>query len=186
MRLGTQETDRLIIREYGPDDLALKHRLDQGAFGLNDSTETVQNWLDWTIFSYPNFARLGQPPYGEYAVTLKHSGEYVGGVGIVPSLIPWTVFDGRTDPFFTTPEFGLFWAVLPEHQGKGYATEAAGALIHYLFKTLNARRVVATTEHDNHASQRVMTKLGMKLMRNPGDTPFWFEVVGMLENPRWR
>jgi hypothetical protein len=28
-----------------------------------------------------------------------------------------------------------------------------------------------------------MRKLGMTLATNPGDTPFWFEVVGVLVNP---
>lgn len=45
------------------------------------------------------------------------------------------------------------------------------------------QRVVATTERANVASQRVMQKLGMKVMINPLADPFWFEVVGVLENP---
>jgi len=29
----------------------------------------------------------------------------------------------------------------------------------------------------------VMEKLGMRLYRNPQPAPFWFQVVGVLDNP---
>jgi RimJ/RimL family protein N-acetyltransferase len=73
---------------------------------------------------------------------------------------------------------------MPAHRNRGYAGEAAGALLDYLFSELKARQVVATTEHDNIASQRVMQKLGMKLLRNSSSEPRWRQVVGLITNPR--
>jgi RimJ/RimL family protein N-acetyltransferase len=78
---------------------------------------------------------------------------------------------------------GLFWAVHPDHQGKGYATEAARVLIAAMFKR-NLKRFVATTEFDNKAAQAVMRKLGMTLLRNICFPQLpWCQVVGVLANP---
>ena len=85
--------------------------------------------------------------------------------------------------YLVSPEFGLFWAIRADQRGKGYAGEAAHTIIDYLFQTMHVRRVIATTEHANAASQRVMQKLGMTIHRNPSDKPFWFEVVGVLDHP---
>ena len=72
----------------------------------------------------------------------------------------------------------MFWATLKAHRGQGYATEAASAFMNdFIFGVLHARRAVATTEHDNVGSQRVMETIGMTLYRNPGPDPFWFNVV---------
>lgn len=50
--------------------------------------------------------------------------------------------------------------VLPEHQGNGYASEAARLLVEYAFDELNTHRVEATVQGDNPASKRVLEKLG--------------------------
>jgi RimJ/RimL family protein N-acetyltransferase len=76
---------------------------------------------------------------------------------------------------------GLFWTTAPEVQGRGYATEAAQALIAYAFTKMKVARIVATTEFDNEASMGVMRKLGMTILRNPLPEPHWFQVVGLLE-----
>lgn len=188
MRLPRLETDRLIIRGYTAGDLETRHRLNHECFGSSQSIEETRSWLMWNVAGYTEFERLYQPPYGDYAVALKESGVVVGSVGIVPAGVPWGVFSNEHpagDParLLVSPEFGLFWAVLPEFQGNGYASEAAHPLIQHLFTRMNMKRVVATTEHTNTASQRVMEKLGMTLLRNPTNEPFWFEVVGVIEHP---
>ena len=50
--------------------------------------------------------------------------------------------------------------------GKGYATEGARALVRRGFTLGGLRRVLATTYEHNHASRRVMEKLGMTLVRS--------------------
>jgi RimJ/RimL family protein N-acetyltransferase len=44
--------------------------------------------------------------------------------------------------------------------GKGFATEAAGALLKWAFDTLDLNRVQAETDTRNTASSRVLEKLG--------------------------
>jgi RimJ/RimL family protein N-acetyltransferase len=52
--------------------------------------------------------------------------------------------------------------VHPDHQGRGYATEAAGALLGLAFGTFALHRVVGRLEARNTASARVLEKLGMR------------------------
>jgi len=80
-----------------------------------------------------------------------------------------------------SPEVGLFWAISPSLQRKGYATEAARALVQYALGTLRLGRILASTERANSASMAVMRHLGMRLEENPFPEPFWFQVIGLLE-----
>ena len=50
------------------------------------------------------------------------------------------------------------------------------------FTRLRLKRIIATTEYDNHASQVVMHKLGMRLEHNLPPEPHWLQVVEILEN----
>jgi ribosomal-protein-alanine N-acetyltransferase len=56
------------------------------------------------------------------------------------------------------------FALLKDAWGKGYATEMAVALLWYGFATLRLPRVSGMASLDNHASQRVLAKIG--LVRN--------------------
>jgi diamine N-acetyltransferase len=53
---------------------------------------------------------------------------------------------------------GIF--VLPEEQGKGYATEALAILIRYCFEILNLHMIHATITADNLSSIRLFEKSG--------------------------
>ncbi len=185
MSIPVLETERLTIREMTLDDLEAHHALARDAFESDQSIEDTRLWLEWTVRNYRELAKLYQPPYGDYAITLKESGAYIGSVGLVQSAVPWDVFDENSPEerrFQITPEYGLYWGILPELWGNGYAVEATQRFIRHHFEHLKPKRLVATTDHENLKSQRVMEKLGMTLMRNPLDDPFWFNVVGVLEN----
>jgi RimJ/RimL family protein N-acetyltransferase len=186
MSIPVLETPRLRIREYTVKDLISRHDLMKQAFQSDDSLVQTKEWLDWTVLNYRALSNLYQPPYGDYAIELKATGQPIGSVGLVPTIVPWGVLGNKPATehhYLISPEFGMFWAVLDIHQGNGYATEAAKALLDYIFKQLLARRVVATTETDNIGSQRVMEKIGMTVHHNPSDKPFWFKTVGVIENP---
>lgn len=186
MKLEAIDTPRLRIRPFSPDDIDDCLRFRRQVFGLEEARAAAQNWLDWTIDSYRELAGLGQPPYADYAVELRDQRRFVGSVGIVPTVVPWGALKGDPADALLSPEIGLFWGILPEYRQRGYASEAARALLDYLFSELNARQVVATTESDNIASQRIMEKLDLKLLHNPADEPSWCQVVGIIKNPRAR
>jgi RimJ/RimL family protein N-acetyltransferase len=187
------ETDRLIIRTFRGDDLEIVHRILTLAFGaaeLEDQATALAergSWLEWSILNQEWLPRLHQAPYGDLAVALKEGSQRVIGVaGYVPLLDAYDQIPelgtGRRESQFTIPEFGLFWAIDPAYQRQGYATETARALIEHGFKVLHLRRILATTDFSNVASQGVMLKAGMKLTRNPLSTPSWLQVVGVIEN----
>lgn len=54
------------------------------------------------------------------------------------------------------------WRLIPEHNGKGYATEAAQAIIDFAAERVGATYLVAVADPENIPSQRVMQRLGMK------------------------
>jgi [ribosomal protein S5]-alanine N-acetyltransferase len=183
------ETERLLVRPLVMDDLPAVHQLlDYEAWQTGKAPAEREHWLRWTVMNYIELSNLYQPPYGERAVVLKSTGELVGSVGVVQSLGPFGTlpsFGGQTtDPAARKhePAMGLFWATRTAHQRKGYAAEAARAVIDFLFSYFSLRRIVATTEYDNLASQAVMRSLGMSVERNPFQEPVWFQVVGVLYN----
>ncbi len=149
--------------------------------------EPRPQWLAWTAATYEQLAELHQPPYGERAVELREGGKLVGLVGLVPSMAPFGLIPELADPAIPAdrhrPEVGLFWATAPAHRGRGYAGEAARALIDYGFGALRLGRLVATTEHENAASIRVMQKLGMTVLRAPAEAPWWMQTIGVLAAP---
>ena len=67
----------------------------------------------------------------------------------------------------------------PAFQGRGYATEAVGALVAYAFDALGADVVRAYADADNTPSIRVAEKIGMRLIERfehrEGDE-IWFGV----------
>lgn len=177
-------TARLRIRHFVDSDLENCVRFRREVFGLTEDWQTAEAWLAWTIASYRELAQLDQPPYADYAIELSATGEFIGSVGIVPLVVPWGALKGEADDKLLSPEFGLFWGILPGFRRRGFASEAGGALVEFLFEALGARRVVATTAHDNIPSQKTMEKLGMRLYRNPLPEPGWCQVVGVIGNPR--
>lgn len=58
-------------------------------------------------------------------------------------------------------EGDLGWWIAPPHQGQGYATEAAAALVE-LARAMGVARLTAGTLPDNGPSQAVCRKLGMR------------------------
>ncbi len=87
------------------------------------------------------------PP--DIAVTLTETKELVG-------LLSFNTISHR----FRTVEIG--WLFHIAHRSKGYASEAARALINYGFSTLGLHRIIATCDPRNVSSVRVMEKLTMR------------------------
>lgn len=183
-------TKRLRIRPFLPQDLDTIHKLFQDIRWHDPQLSETQNyrernqWLQWSIMNYVQLAKLRQPPFGDRAVVLQETDQIIGMCGIVPYVGPFgqlPYFGSRENAPYTA-EVGLMWAISPTHQGRGYATEAALALVAYAFNELRLHHIIATTEYDNLASQAVMQRLGMLVQYNPYLEPPWLQVVGVLEN----
>lgn len=57
-------------------------------------------------------------------------------------------------------ELGFSFA--PEHQGRGFAREAGGALLGYAFGVLRLRRIIAITDERNRRAQALLERLGFR------------------------
>lgn len=87
--------------------------------------------------------------FGPWAVEVN--GEFAGALGL-----DWV----RYETHFT-PCVELGYRLRSEFWGRGLATEAGLAALHYGFKTLQLPEIVAFTIPTNRRSRRVMEKIGM-------------------------
>jgi len=182
-------TTRLQIRPIRAEDLDACHQLyrdigwaDRGRSEA-ENYERRRSWVDWSIANERELARLNQPPMGERTVVDRVTGDFVGLVGLNPTLKPLGQLPsfGGAERARNELEVGLFWAIAPARQGAGLATEAARAVIDYMFEVRRLGRIVATTDNDNLASIGVMRRLGMRIEANPFPDPFYFQTIGILD-----
>lgn len=114
----------------------LRYIGDRGVRSLADAGRYL---ADGPIASY---ARHG---FGLLRVGLKPADEAIGICGLV-----------RRDTL-DAPDLGF--AFLPGHRGRGYAVEAGSAVL-AAARATGVGRVLAITTPDNHASMRVLARLG--------------------------
>ena len=65
-------------------------------------------------------------------------------------------------PYFGEHTYEIGWVLNPAYYRKGYASEAAQALLDYGFTKMKLHRIIATCQPENIASYRVMEKIGMR------------------------
>lgn len=150
--IGTQtiETERLILRrfEYADDDAMLKYwAADEKIQSLYSepvySTKTeVKGLLDKYIPSYE------KSDYYRWAVTEKDKNECIGQIA-------YFLVDSKNH--FAEIEYCIGSAF----QRKGYATEAAKAVIAFGFEKINLHKVQICCKEINKPSQRVIEKCGL-------------------------
>ncbi|KEO76526.1 GNAT family N-acetyltransferase [Paenibacillus polymyxa] len=142
------ETKRLIIRDICTSDWGSIHTYTSlpevtrhTAWGPNTEKDT-KAYIEQVLASQQEKPRQDY----ELAICLKNTGILIGGVGI-------HVKD-------TNAEMG--YILNPDYQGKGYATEAARALLGFGFSTLDVHRIYATCRPENKASEKIMQQIGMQ------------------------
>lgn len=144
------ETERLTLRELTVDDAEfilrqlnepsfLEHIGDKGVRTLEDARKYI---LDVPIESYRRFG------HGLYLVEAKDTGTPMGTCGLINREILDDVDIGYT--------------FVPEFWSKGYAFEAASAMLAHARDALGLERVVAIVSPGNAASIGLLEKLGMK------------------------
>ena len=100
--------------------------------------------------------------YGLCAVELLEDGGFLG-------------FTGLSEPTFlpeVMPAVEIGWRFARQSWGKGYASEAAQAALEYGLKDLGLSEIVSIYQAENHASERIIQKLGMLFDREAIDPTF--------------
>ena len=75
--------------------------------------------------------------------------------------------------------YELGYRLKKKHWGKGFATEAAIAVLNYGFEKLQLKTIYAITDPENRNSKKVLTKLGFlhtETFDYDGDITDWFEL----------
>lgn len=143
------ETDRLILREFDPEQDAEGHyemSLDTivQKFTDSDPFESLEATIEF-LKSYDRYERTGM---GRWTVLLKDTGDFIGWCGLI------VLDDGQID---------LGYRLIERYRGKGYATEAS---LKYRFDQLKLERIIAHAMVENDNSINVMKKLNMKCEGN--------------------
>jgi len=85
----------------------------------------------------------------------------------------------------------LGYSIDATHEGRGYATESAAAMVRYAFDVLNLHRLQTSYQPTNERSGRVLRKLGFVVEGYARDYLFlndaWRDgILVSLTNPHWR
>jgi [ribosomal protein S5]-alanine N-acetyltransferase len=144
----TVETERLVLRPFQTSDAARVREL-AGERAIADTTATIphpypEGAAEAWIASHDPDWQAGRGL--ALAITLR-DGEFVGAIGL------------RIDLANDSGELG-YWIGKP-HWNRGFASEAALAVLDYAFTTIGLNRVAAVHLVRNPASGRVMEKIGM-------------------------
>ncbi|BAZ12625.1 GCN5-related N-acetyltransferase [Calothrix sp. NIES-4071] len=150
------ETDRLVIRTWIPQDdaeQALKIYSDPEVTRFFSSTKAsdVEQMVNILERWLKRATQLNNGT-GLWAMVLKETGEIVGTILLI-------LLKGNDGQF--TEDYEIGWHLKKSAWGKGYATEAAIAIINYGFNILNLREIYSIANQDNIASIRVTQRLGM-------------------------
>jgi len=142
------ETERLLLREFTPDDA--------NAFLTLCSDPVITRYTGGPAMATLDDARKGllerpiadyrKHGYGRWACVLKATGQVIGFTGL-------KFLD-------ELGEVDLGYRFLPDYWGQGLATEASRPCIDFGFHRLKLGRILGLVDLDNGASVRVLMKLG--------------------------
>jgi RimJ/RimL family protein N-acetyltransferase len=144
------ETERLVLRRLSSDDAEfILELLNQPSFlhyigdkGVRNNDDALNYIQTGPVASYERFG------FGLYLVELKDTAVPIGICGLL-----------KRD---SLPDVDVGFAFLPDYWSRGYAFEAAAAVMNYGREVLGLRRIVAITSLDNDASIRLLEKMGLK------------------------
>ncbi len=144
------ETSRLSLRPLQKNDAPFILRLlNEPSFIKNIGDKSVRKLDDaWQYILQGPMKSYEQNGFGLYLVVLKDTLTPIGICGLIKR-------EGLDEP-------DIGYAFVPEFWSNGYALEAAAAVMIFARETLKLMRIVAITSPDNHASIRVLNKLGLK------------------------
>jgi len=155
-------TDRLRLEPVTPE-LAQAARAGQAAFADTLGAEAPAEWCaaNLGLVARSISHAWGPAPAPTRAIAIHRSeGTVVGDVRFEPSLR-------------AAREFEIGYSIAKARRRQGYAVEAAGAVIDWLFDEAGVETILAGCDAGNLASVRTLRRLGFWLDSNPGTTFWW-------------
>jgi [ribosomal protein S5]-alanine N-acetyltransferase len=150
MLLDGLETERLKFRALTNDDIRAWSRFLEDPNNVRyfpevefDSSERAEFWINKQLDRYR------ENRFGLHALILKETGEFVGQAGLLTQVID--------DEDYIEIGYHLF----PEHQGRGYATEAVIFCKEFAITKKYGDRLISIIHQDNTPSQKVAERNGM-------------------------
>lgn len=154
------ETERLVLREATPQDAPfMLGLLNSRGFieGIADrgvrTLEQARAYIEERVLTA--YRELG---YGMWVVTPKEEAEPVGLAGLVKREV--------------LPHVDVGYAFLERAWGRGYAQEAAAAVLRHAREELGLETICAIVNPDNRASRNVLEKIGLKYVETI-ELPGW-------------
>ncbi|HJN85712.1 MAG: GNAT family protein [Dehalococcoidia bacterium] len=173
-------TERLLLRDFVTDDWP-----DVLAYQRDPRYLQFYPWADRTEAEVRRFVKLFVDQQTErprrnfqFAITFPDGGQVIGNIGI------------RRKPE-NDWEADIGYELAPEYWGRGYATEAALAIVDFGFRELGLHRISSWCIADNAASARVLERVGLRpegrLRENEHFKGRWWDTLlyGLLES-EWR
>lgn len=175
----TLHTSRLTLRDFREDDweAVLAYQRDPRYLRyyewVDRSPEEVQRFVQMFLRQQHERPRARF----QLAVILNDTGELIGNCGV-----------RKASAAALDAEMG--YELAPDHWGRGYATEAARAMLAFAFNDLRVHRVAAWCVADNTGSIRVLQKLGMRQEGHLRETDYykgrwWDTLVWAILRPEW-
>ena len=164
------ETERLILREYLPEDFCplyalLSDPITMAHYPKPYNEDGTRRWLAWSMDNYKTYG------FGLWAVELKETGAFIGDCGITMQCI-----DGET-----LPEIG--YHIQRDHWRKGYGSEAARAVRDWFFTHTSHPAVYSYMTVENIASWSTAASVGMKRIKRytDGDEALFVYAISRAE-----
>ena len=143
-------TERLGLRRWTDDDFLPFSKMNKDPEVMR-YFPSLLNDEETTAMMGRIKAHFDKHGFGLFALEKLSTKEFIGYAGfMVPSF----------ESYFT-PCIEIGWRLRKEDWGKGYATEAAKACLHYGFETLGFNKIYSFTSTINLRSEKVMQAIGM-------------------------
>lgn len=184
--LTSLQTERLMLRPIDMDHVDALHRIiyadpDVASFYAGE-VQTLEETRDIVKHSAWLNRHSGTQGWGSWAILRKEDAGLIGRINLGrPDRTYYTVLEVERDSPFVLLDTEIGYAVGRAYWGRGYASEAARAVIDYAFRTLHIPRIVTPSDADNEPSQKLLKRLGFRMQRNVH--PEYEGVAGVLQNP---
>lgn len=176
------ETERLLLRSW--------RKADRAPFAALNADPRVMEFFPTLLDRKQSDAwikriqsLIDERGWGLWAIELRHTGEFLGFVGLHIPIVELPV----------SPCVEIGWRLAHAHWGRGYATEAARAVLSFGFEELALEEIISFTTLGNRRSRAVMERLGMQedpastfghpLV--PEDSPLHTHCVYRLAKANW-